>query len=691
MRKVSKNFLSVLLALIMAMPMMFALPQGASADAGTATGSNIFHWTFDSGSDLKEELTGNQFTIAQSWSDPNYQQFSDHTYLRDGWMFATVPTSMSQTRNNKSWRIDFSFSMANSGLGANRLEQVLGITAKSNVTSSYNGGESFGMSTDGRVYLNTTHYSQPIGDTGVNLKDYFFGAGNEKNTKPMKLSYSYDHGYISVLINDEVKFVYDASDSKSTFENIKSLTIGGRNNVGNYMDIYDLVAYPTGNAESYPDKHLVAHYFADYDRGNLTTDFSGHNKALEKMGAGATWQDCGGTMAAQFTGSTSNKDYFRVSASSVLGNVNFNEGFTVTFKAKPNSHANSSWVRYIEISECGIGADNSTVDKSKYFFITPSDSGKAKANKPTGTSKSETGSPTINDTDTNWHNFAFSVLNGYFMVYKDGVLMTDCIKDGNINADWFTALKKGYFMIGAASYPGDPIYDGAMRDVKIYDKALSAHQIKDEAMGSVTNNVNVKVKGKIDFRNTTNGYTNSSDTITATDGSGIQVYSKGFTSSNYSFDHTTQTNYDDLFGDNKHLVYTDNSSRTAGAFQDKSDFRVSFHMGVKSSEGAETVVIFKDRNGGEPIKMRRSGQIVINNNFASNYVENTTGESISKDYDFQFDYRAQKLIVRTIRDRYEEDTTYEYYLPDYGITLNPGDLSSVQVGYDGSKTQTRFV
>ena len=691
MKKLTKRALALMLAIIMATPMMFALPQAASANGPAATGSNIFHWTFDNGSEWKEELTGNQFSIAQSWSDPNYQQFSDHIWLRDGWMYAAVPTSMSQTRNNKCWRIDLSFSMANSGLAANRLEHVLGITAKSNVSSSYDGGESFGMSTDGRVYLNTTHYSQPIGDTGVNLKDYFFGAGNEDNTKPMKLSYVYDHGIISVLINDEVRFSYDAGDAKSTFENIKYVTLGGRRDVGNWMDIFDLAAYPTGNAESYPDKHLVAHYFADYDRGDLTYDFSGNNKTLQKMGEGATWQDCGGTMAAQFTGSTSSKDYFRIAASTVLSNVNFNEGFTVTFKAKPNTHASSGWVRYIEISESGIASSDSEGNGKKYFFITPSDSGKAKANKTTSSSKSETGSPSINDTDTNWHSFAFSVFNGYFMVYKDGVLMTDCQKDSAINDTWFNALKNGYFMIGAATFPGDPIYDGAMRDVKIYDKALSAHQIKDEANNVVTDNVNVKVKGKIDFRNTANGYTNSSDTITAGDGSGIQVYSKSFTSSNYDFDHTTKTSYDDLFGDNKHLVYTDNSSRTAGAFQDNSDFRISFHMGVKASEGAETLVIFKNRSGGEPIKMKRSGVIVINGNNASGYVENTTGESISKDYDFQFDYRAQKLIVRTIRDRYEEDATYEYYLPDYGLTLNPGDLSSVQVGYDGSKTQTRFV
>ncbi|MBR4241593.1 MAG: hypothetical protein IKR97_05175, partial [Eubacterium sp.] len=349
--------------------------QAASVD-------NIFHYTFDYGTDYKEEKTDSAFSIGQQFQGQTNQQFADHVWMKDAWMYANVPTAMSQTRNNKHWRMDLTFSMTNSGLGANRLEHVLGITDESNVSDSYNGGKSFGMSTDGRVYLNTTHFSQPIGDTGVNLKDYFFGAGNENNKKPMKLSYLYDHGIISVLINDEERFSYDVGDTKSTFENIKAVHIGGRNSAGNYMDLFDLAAYHIGDADTYPDNHLVAHYFADNDKGDLTTDFSGHNNTLEKIGRGATWQNCGGKMAAQFTGATApTKDYFRIKANDILRNVNFNEGFTVTFKAKPQTHASSGWVRYLDFSAHadGIAPDNGTAERTKYFFITPSNNGTALA------------------------------------------------------------------------------------------------------------------------------------------------------------------------------------------------------------------------------------------------------------------------------------------------------------------------
>ncbi|MBR3737315.1 MAG: hypothetical protein IKN26_01120, partial [Eubacterium sp.] len=88
----------------------------------------LFHYTFDDATEMGDEQSASSFVIGGTYNDMPYQQFSDHIWLRDGWLYSHIPGMIRDARYNKNWKIDFSFTLTNSGIGANRLEHMLGIS-----------------------------------------------------------------------------------------------------------------------------------------------------------------------------------------------------------------------------------------------------------------------------------------------------------------------------------------------------------------------------------------------------------------------------------------------------------------------------------------------------------------------------------------------------------------------------------
>ena len=428
----------------------------------------LFHYTFDNGKELGDEQSSSSFTIAQSWNDPAYQQFGDHIWLRDGWMYAHVPGMIRDERYNKNWKIDFSFSLTNSGIGANRLERMLGISSET-VGEDFGGIKSFGVSSNGKVYFNTNDFNAPLGDTGVNLKDYFFGDGNENNPKPLKLTYAYHNGIISVLMNDEMKFSADVSANAEFFEGIKSLTIGGRNGVGNWLDIFDLSAYSYQKNED-ESSYLAAKYLND----DITSNAVSGSPNLSVQGQGAEWVEKDGYSVAHMLGQNSTdgnvKNHFlylsKNQLGSVLSSADEYTGITVSFMGKRNS---DSWQRFFELTNAnsGFGGDSD----NNYFYFSTGGNINARTN-----GGEDSAVPNVSDLD-NWHVWTITVVQGGIIVYRDGAKIGTTTTN-RLSPSWFDRLVDDtMLLIGAASPNWDPGSDFWMRDFRLYNAALSQKQV----------------------------------------------------------------------------------------------------------------------------------------------------------------------------------------------------------------------
>ena len=427
----------------------------------------LFHYTFDNGTELGDEQSESTVELAQGFTDPAYQQFSDHIWLRDGWMYAHVPGMIRDSRYNKNWRIDFSFTLTNSGIGANRLEHILGISWI-DVGTDFGGIKNFGVSSNGKVYYNTNDFDNgALGDTGVNLKDYFFGDGNESRQKPMKLSYAYNNGVISVLMNDELKFTADVSADAANFESIKSITIGGRNGVGNWIDIFDL------QANTYQKNDEISNYLVgQYLVNDTTTNEVSQTNNLTVGGSGAEWTTVDNISCAHFLGENSmdsprnNILYLAKSdVKAVLDGVDDTSGLTVSFVSKATA---SSWQRIFDFTNAS--AAYSGGDGNDFMFMSTNNNIRIRTS---GTLL------TINkDSDVqNWHVWTIVASRGCLTAYRDGVKFGR-VTNTKLSASWFNEMvNNGLFMLGASTY-NDPGYNGYLRDLRIYKTALRDSQVK---------------------------------------------------------------------------------------------------------------------------------------------------------------------------------------------------------------------
>ena len=427
----------------------------------------LFHYTFDNGTELGDEHSQSAVTLAQGYQDPAYQQFSDHIWLRDGWMYAHVPGLIRDPRYNKNWRIDFTFSLTNSSIGANRLEHMLGISWI-DVGTDFGGIKNFGVSSNGKVYYNTNDFDNgALGDTGVNLKEYFFGDGNENNQKPMKLSYAYQNGVISVLMNDELKFTADVYADAANFEGIKSVTIGGRNGVGNWIDIFDL------KAQTYQKNDDISNYLVgQYLVNDTTTNELTQTHNLSIGGSGAEWVSEDNISCAHFLGENStgsardNILYLsKADVKAILSGVDDTSGLTVSFVSKATA---SSWQRIFDFSN--VSAAYSGGDGNDFMFMSTNNNIRIRSS---GTLL------TINkETDVqNWHVWTIVATRGCLTAYRDGVKFGR-VTNTKLASNWFNEMvNNGLFMLGASTY-NDPGYNGYIRDLRIYNTALFDNQVK---------------------------------------------------------------------------------------------------------------------------------------------------------------------------------------------------------------------
>ena len=437
----------------------------SSSQVNQVNKDQMFKYSFER--KMTDQSGNNEFQY-YSWSNEGYESYDDHMYLKNCWCYASAPASIREEENKKNWRIDFEYNFTQS-VGGDRLEQILGITNATVSSHAYLGEQSFGVSSNGKVYLNTRDINAPIGDTGINLSD------DDTNKVHHIISYAYHNGIINVFIDNELKFSYDASAYTNLFENINTITIGGRgtstdnNGEGgwNYIDVWDLSAYYFPEAKTI-DEHIKGRYFL----GDIEQNFISDNYDFNVSGTGAVWQESGGIEGARFNGEniSNSPNYLYMPkdrTKSMFSLANQRTGFTFSFMSK-SLHSNS-WQRIFELSNVDSGYGGGSGNKYIMFSSQYNGSSHISFVDSAGLELNQLGDI------TNWHQWTVTVQEGAIIIYRDGSrIRTVC--SPSLNSSWFNELlTNGMILLGASTF-SDPGFDGYIRDLRIYDVALNASQ-----------------------------------------------------------------------------------------------------------------------------------------------------------------------------------------------------------------------
>ena len=435
-----------------------------SSQISSINDNELFQWTFDS--TLDERFTGssNAASVMQSWNG-NYSNEGDHIYCKDSWMMASVPSRMRSDKYKKNWRMDFDINPTQD-FGANRLELMPGITDQTGLDSGYNGGQSFGMSTNGKIYFRTTDFNNgAIGDVGLNLKNWYNNNGKTRVT----VSYAYHDGVISVLVDFNLKFSYDVSNYKSFFENINTVTFPGLHDCGVYMDLWDFSCIGFADVGNVND-HLKGRYFL----GDVTKNTVEDKYHLTSSGTGATWMENDGIEGARFNGKNKGKspNYLYMPKNTTKDMLKrANETTGLTFSLMSKSIRNNSWQRLFELTN--VGSAYGGGDANTFLMFTSQYNGSVHLRYNGGSSTHEE----LKNIDS-WHVWTVTVQEGLLRIYRDGVaIRTDY--SSRYDGHWFNeVITNGQLLLGASTY-SDPGYDGYIRDFRVYDIALTSSQVSD--------------------------------------------------------------------------------------------------------------------------------------------------------------------------------------------------------------------
>ncbi|MBR4241146.1 MAG: hypothetical protein IKR97_02880, partial [Eubacterium sp.] len=437
---------------------------------------------------------------------------------------------------------------------------------------------------------------------------------------------------------------------------------------------------------SYFSEHLVAQYFTD---SNLTEDKVG-NSDLTAVGSGFTWTSDSGYDCVKFPGGNkgANTNYYRANVSSMLSGVDFSKGMTFSFTAK---RGGNNYQRYFELSTSS-GYNNG--DASYYLYFSCNQN--CKINKPNGTSKNETGTPSISD-DGGWHKWTVVVNKSRIFMYRDGVFWSQIQDTGRIIDDWFNQVKSGNLLLGASSFTGDELFSGYMRDFRVYNVGLTSLQIRELVDSKPTNHnsINVKYETAVNFHGT-----EGSDYAISNSNWYYSPQKTSYGLTRYSTEHIIRTDdglqYFRMWDKKDRLYYEDNSSRTQGIFQQDMDFRFDVTMGSRTDSASSYLIAVMDRNGGIPIQLLKNGNVSINGNeiTGTNAVYSGNNEKYHNNYTFSFDYSEQMLHFSCYGEYTDSshNLTIEknYKVTDYGLNLNPGDLAGINILNGSGNGHARF-
>ncbi len=283
------------------------------------------------------------------------------------------------------------------------------------------------------------------------------------------------------------------------------------------------------------EDHLVARYFTNSDvADNAVVGRPGLTKVsgitMEQNAATGAWW-------AKFA-----KSYAEIDLDDLfLDGLNYDDGFTVTFKAKfPSANVNDDNARFFDITTHQDMTGRTGVES--YIYLSPTAeangayvcayNGPGAVEKNVDvTSQNWNSDPNmLNRADDTWHEYMVSSANGNIMVWIDGYLTISINRFTSVvpfDDRWYKTIGDATLLIGKSAYvegPNDPLFTGFIRDFCLYDCSMSYYDIKNmdakmkASLGWIDNTSYQGIQTKIPTFSNADATQMSTATTTATNG-----------------------------------------------------------------------------------------------------------------------------------------------------------------------------
>lgn len=213
--------------------------------------------------------------------------------------------------------------------------------------------------------------------------------------------------------------------------------------------------------------NLIARYLVN----DATTDTTGKNSALTNNNS-VSWDSVQG--AAQF--SMNNNSYLSLNTSMLNGTTA--NGFTVSLLGKPSSSNTTPTIgnmqgRFFEFTTAAYSEINYDTNRDNFTYLSDAHNGIVQVNDKNYDKHiaADPGSSNIYYND--WHLYTVSVSSSGITVYIDGVKSASTAYTGEVTYEGFiNNLASCNLLIGATGWH-DNTYDGYIRDLRVYNKAIT--------------------------------------------------------------------------------------------------------------------------------------------------------------------------------------------------------------------------
>ncbi len=220
---------------------------------------------------------------------------------------------------------------------------------------------------------------------------------------------------------------------------------------------------------------LTSDLIAQYLVNDTTTDATGHGYNLTQSGSVA-WDSNGYNNSLGAATFTSNNYLYNNRLADMFSSSNMDKGITISFLAKPNS--NNSWSsgdgggRFFELTNMGTkGTLDWNTNRNDARYISMSFNSHMEVYQNWDTRVTADGA-LFNE---QWRQYTVTVKAGQLVLYIDGEEFYS-INDSKVASVLLDSWKQGgYLLIGASAWP-DSTLNGAMRDVRIFNRAITADE-----------------------------------------------------------------------------------------------------------------------------------------------------------------------------------------------------------------------
>lgn len=248
----------------------------------------------------------------------------------------------------------------------------------------------------------------------------------------------------------------------------------------------------TASNEGVPDfasdsDYLIARYLVN----DVTNDTTNKNGTLTNNN-GVSWDssEYDSLGAAQF--SMNNNSYLSLNTSMLNGTTA--NGFTVSLLGKPSSsnttpNINNMQGRFFEFTTASYREINYDTNRDNFTYLSEAHNGIVQVNDKNYDKHIAADTGSSNNYYNDWHLYTVSVSSSGITVYIDGVKSATTGYTGEVTYESFiNNLASCNLLIGASGWP-DNTYDGYIRDLRVYNKAITdAEALKLPAQYNVERN-----------------------------------------------------------------------------------------------------------------------------------------------------------------------------------------------------------